>query len=75
MPSALVLERNYGNEGFVVFLAGEFDGTVNKCIEGVVLTDTYIEVGVVNCTSLAYDDVAGLYYLTAELLDAKSFAM
>ena len=71
----LVLEGNYGDVGFVVSLAGEFHGAVNKGIEGVVLSHAYVEVGVVDGASLADDDVAGLNDLTAEFLESESFAM
>ena len=39
-----------------------------------VTTDAYVEAGVMLCAALALDDVASLGELTAEELDAESFA-
>jgi hypothetical protein len=71
----LVLERDDGYVGFVLSLPGELDGTVNEGIQGVVFAHTDVEVGIVGSTPLTDDDVAGLYDLAAELLDAETFAV
>ena len=71
----LVLERNDGDVGFVLSLLGELDGTVDKGIQGVVLTHTDIGIRVVDGTTLTDDDVTGLHDLTAELLKTESFGM
>ena len=39
-----------------------------------ILTHTYVQTWVVNCTSLANEDGASLYSLITEFLDTKSFA-
>ena len=39
-----------------------------------VLAETHVFTGMVNCTALAFDDVAGFAFLTTENLNAKSFA-
>lgn len=74
-PPGLVLERDYRNVRFVLSLTGELHCTVNKSVECVVFTHTYILVRIVNCSSLANDDIACLYSLTTELLETKSFAL
>ena len=40
-----------------------------------VLAHAYVEAGVVDCTALALDDVAGLAGLTTENLDAEALAL
>lgn len=53
---------------------GKFYGAANECIKGVVLTDTYIEAGVMHGAALTLDDVAGFGELTAENFHAEAFA-
>ena len=40
-----------------------------------VLAHTYILSGIVDCTSLTDEDIAGLGHLTAEQFQSKSFAV
>ena len=63
-----------GDVRAVVLLACEDDRSVDKRVEGVVLTDTYTYTWVVLRTTLTYDDVTSLSVLTAEELNTKSFA-
>jgi hypothetical protein len=75
LSSGLVLKGNYGNEGLVLTLAGELYGSVYKGVKSVIFTHADVEARIVGGTPLAYDDVAGLYDLFAELLDAESLGM
>ena len=61
--------------GLVLTLLAERNRSVNEGKQRVVLTHTYILTGVVNRTTLADDDVAGLSELTAEQLDTESLAL
>lgn len=70
-----VLERNYGDEGLVVPLAAELYSSVHESVKGMVLAHSHILVGIVHCTPLAHDNVAGLDYFAAEFLEAETFAM
>lgn len=47
--------------------------TVNKCIECVVLANTYVLTGIVLRTTLANDDVTSLSKFTSEELETESF--
>ncbi len=40
-----------------------------------IFSHTNVEVGIVHCTSLAYDNVAGLYDLATEFLESETLAM
>ena len=59
---------DYRDVALVVTSSLELYGTVNECVECVVRTHTHVLTGMVYCTSLTYDDVTGLAYLTAENL-------
>lgn len=48
----------------------EVHHSVNQRIQCVVLTDTYISAGVVACTALTHDDIAGHTCLTTPNLNA-----
>ena len=63
---------DYRNVALVVTSSLELYSTVNKCVECVVRTHTHVLTGMVYCTSLTYDDVTGLAYLTAENLYTES---
>ena len=65
---------DYRNVALVVTSLLELYSTVNKCIECVVRTHTHVLTGMVYCTSLTYDDVTGLAYLTAENLYTETLA-
>ena len=71
----LALEGDYGDVGFVVPLASELDGAVNECVEGVVLAHADVGGGVVDGSSLADYDVAGLNDLAAEFLETQALAL
>ena len=71
----LVLQREDGNVGLVVSLASELDGAVNECVEGVVLAHADVYGRVVDSTSLADYDVAGLNDLAAEFLETQALAL
>ena len=71
----LVLKREYRDIRFVVSLLAEAYLTVNKSVKSVILTHTYVQTWVVNCTSLTNEDVASLYSLITVFLDTESFAM
>ena len=66
--------RSYVDELAAVATFGELNCAVDKGIEGMVFTDTYVQTGVVNCTALAFQDIAGFGILTAENLNTESFA-
>ena len=53
----------------------ELDNAVDQSKEGVVAADSDIIAGMNRSASLSYDDVAGLYDLTAEFLESKPFGM
>ncbi len=74
-PPSLVLQRKYRDERLVVSFLAEAYLSVNKCVEGMVFTHSYVKTRVVYSTSLADKDVASLNYLISEFLDAQSFAM
>ena len=74
-PPGLVLERNYGNVGFVLFLPGVLYSTVHESVESVVLAHSDIGAGIVDSTPLADQDVACFYGFLAEFLDSESFAV
>ena len=74
-PPRLVLKRNYRYVRFIFPLACELYSSVNESIECVVLAHTDVAVRIVDCSSLTYNDVSGFNYLTAEFLEAQSFAM
>ena len=74
-PLRLVLERNDGDEGLVLFLAGELDSTVYESVKGVVLTHADVAARVVDGATLTDDDVAGLHGLFTEFLDTKTLAL
>ena len=67
--------RSYVDELAAVATFGELNCAVDKGIEGMVFTDTYVQTGVVNCTALAFQDIAGFGILTAENLNTESFAL
>ena len=73
MCSVLGLSRD-GDVRAVVLLACEDNRSVDKRVEGVVLTDTYTCTWVVLRTTLTYDDVTSLSVLTTEELYPKSLA-
>ena len=64
--------RSYVDELAAVATFGELNCAVDKGIEGMVFTDTYVQTGVVNCTALAFQDIAGFGILTAENLNTES---
>ena len=55
-------------------LGFEHYSAVNKGIKSVVLAHTYISTRVVNCTTLALDDVTCFCERATENFNAKSFA-
>ena len=60
--------------GFVVAFLAERNNTVHECIQRVVTTHSHIFTGVVYCSALTYDDVAGFGELSAKYFHAKTFA-
>lgn len=62
------------DEAATLLSGGEHYGAVNEGIKSVVLAHTHVFTGVVNCSTLTFDDVACFSKLTAENLDAESFA-
>ena len=70
----LCLSGDNRNEALVVTALAELYGTVNERVECVVRTHTHVLTGMVNCTSLTYDDVTSLTNLTTEDLNTKSLA-
>lgn len=58
-----------------VFAAlAEYNHTVGKCKQGVILANAHILARVMLGAALTYNDVAGNHLLTAINLDAQSFA-
>lgn len=53
---------------------GEFHSATDESIEGVILTDAHVQTGVVYCSALTLEDVAGFGELAAENFNAESFA-
>ena len=68
----LCLSGDNRNEALVVTASLELYSTVNECVEGVIRTHTHVLTGMMNCTSLTYDDVASLTNLTTEDLYTES---
>lgn len=62
------------DEATSVTTLGKEDETIDKSVECVVLTDTDVETGMVDCTTLTFEDVAGFSKLTAKDFDAEAFA-
>lgn len=66
---------NYRNERTTgISLAFERYRAVYQGEQGMVFAHSYVHAGVVSGTSLAYDDIAGGYGLTAEDFNAQAFA-
>lgn len=60
---------------FAAFLAGgEHYYAVDEGEEGVILTDTHVQTGMMLCAALALQDIAGLAVGAAEYLHSQSFA-
>lgn len=53
------------NIGTVVFFLAEHYHTIDESEQGVVFTNTYVQTGVMYCTSLTHDDVTGFSGLSA----------
>ena len=53
----------------------ELDGSVNKSIEGMILTHAHVQTGTMNCATLTTDDVASLSKLTTINFNAKTLAV
>lgn len=70
-----ILDGEYGNVGFVVFPAAEFNDTIYEGKQGVVLAHAYIQAGIVNRATLADNDVACLCGLSTINLNAEAFAV
>ena len=68
-------KRNDVDELASVLARCERHCTVDESIESVVLAHAHVATGMVCGATLTLDDVAGLYNLTAKLLDAESFAL
>ena len=62
--------RDYRNDALVATTFVEIHCSIYECVEGVVLTDTYIFTWVVTCTALANDDVACYTLLSTPNLNA-----
>ena len=71
----LLSQRSNAHVGLVLTLLAERYRSVNEGKQRVVLTHTYVLTCVVNRTTLANDDVAGLSELTTEQLDTESLAL
>ena len=71
----LLAQRSNAYIRFAFAFFAEGNRAVNQCEERVILADTYVLARIVDSTSLPYDDVAGLYDLTAEFLESKPFGM
>jgi len=63
----------YADLLFIFAFALEFNNSVDKCIESVVLTDTNVVANVEFGSSLSYEDVASQYELTVGSLRSESF--
>ena len=68
----LRLRLNGDVRAVVPFLA-EYHHAVHQCKQGMVFADTYIISGVVYCSALTHENVAGLCSLTPEYFYAQSF--
>ena len=62
------------DESTAVAALSEHYGAINESVDGVVLTHAHVETGMMNCTTLTLDDVAGFSKLTTENLNAETFA-
>ena len=71
----LSLSGSYVDETTAVFAFSEENCTVNESVECVVLAHANILTGVVNCTTLTFEDVTCFSVLTAKNLNAESFAL
>ena len=70
----LLREGSDADVGFTFALLAEGDRAVCQCEEGMVFTDTDVLTGIVYRAALTHDDVARFGELSAEELDAESFA-
>lgn len=70
----LCLSGLYVDELASLLALGEYYYTVDESEDGVVLTHTHVETGMVNGATLTLDDVTGFAMLTAENLYSESFA-
>ena len=64
----------YIDEFAAVATFGEYHHAVDEGVDGVVLAQTYVEAGMVNCAALALDDIAGFAGLSAEDFHTESLA-
>ena len=53
----------------------ELNGSVNECIQGMILAHAHIHARTMNCATLTTDDVASLGKLTTINFHAKSLAV
>ena len=70
--SVLLCERSNRNVALVVLATLECYNAVNQSVESVVTTHTDVCTGVVNCTTLTYDDITGFAYLATPNFHTKS---
>lgn len=62
------------DEFATLFTGGENNHSINKCVECVILTHTYIQARMMLSATLAFDDVAGFAIAAAVDFHAKAFA-
>ena len=72
--SSLRLGGDDGDERTAFGLLYELYSAIDESEDGVILAHTDVSAGMMPCAALAKDDVASLARLTAEKLQAKSFA-
>lgn len=65
-----LVEGLNGNERTVVFAFAEYHRTVYQCKQRVVFTHSNIVTRMVNCASLANQDITGFGYLTTKYFNA-----
>ena len=66
---------DHGNECPVVSSFSEFHHAIAQREERVIFTNTYVLAGMINGTTLAYDDISGDSGLTTEDLYPQALAL
>lgn len=72
--AGLCFGRSDVDEFTSFFTGGEHNCAIDKSIQSVIFTDTYIQSGVVLGTTLTFQNVAGFAVLAAVNFDAEAFA-
>jgi hypothetical protein len=57
-----------------LFTGSKYYNAVDECEDSVVFTHTYVQTGVVYCTTLTFDDVTGAAVAATKDFNAQAFA-